>query len=133
MTPQQLNRGFEYVSEGELLLHNNKCIEHLLKVQKCATRLEARNLVNEVLTRMADREYRTRFTNILLGINPNGISVSRSFTKNLRKEMRIQLSIWRHFETLNRTKQYEQSGMKAAVRNAKGILNHMPSQSKFTF
>lgn len=133
MTQQQLNKEFKFISEGELLCQYNTLVERLLKVQKCSTRLEARNLVNEVLTRMADEEYRAKFTAILLGINPNGIALSSSFTKNLRKEMRFQLSIWRHFETLNRKKQYEQSGMKWAVRNAKGILNHMPSQSKLTF
>lgn len=128
MLHDQLKQEFRNLSEGEIAQGLNSVLESLLKVRKDWSRTEAQNFVDESLTRLMSVPYRGRFSRILLGINPNGLAVSRSFTKNLKSSMELQWSIWNHFRKLD----YDNSTLKKYVHNAKKVHKTMPTNSKLT-
>lgn len=121
-----LKNEFQNLSEEQILKGYNKVLRDLLKLRKDWSKAEAQNFIDETLTKLLNTPYRMRFARIMYEINPQGLALSKSFTKNLKREMKLQWSIWNYFNKLD----YDHSSMKQFVHNARRI--QMPSNSKFT-
>lgn len=90
---------------------------------------EALAFVEKAMQDFSDPAYRFKFLSLFSQIDRQGLALSSSVLKTIFGKMQLKRSVFMFIKG----RDYDNSDLKKAVHNARGIFAAMPENSKFTF
>lgn len=90
---------------------------------------ESLAFVEKTMQDFSNLEYRYKFLGIFNQIDRRGLALSSSVLKTIFGKMQLKRSVFMFIKG----RDYDNSDLKKAVHNARGIFTAMPENSKFTF